>query len=168
MGHRFPYVVVHGLVAGSLAGTVVALWFLVVDIVTGHPLSTPAELGAVVLGTGDSGAGPTEVLVYTVIHFVVFCVLGVVAAGVLRRLRVAAGPTSGGLFGLFGFTAVFHGGVRLMDAWSVVDLAVTQVLGANLAAGMVLGVHLQRASRMEAGAGLNAGRESDSSKVTRG
>jgi hypothetical protein len=55
-----------------------------------------------------------------------------------------------------------------MDAWSVVDLAVTQVLGANLVAGMVLGVHLQRASRMEAGAGLNAGRESDSSKVTRG
>jgi hypothetical protein len=50
-----------------------------------------------------------------------------------------------------------------MDAWSLVDLAVTQVLGANLVAGMVLGFHLQRASRMESGAGLNAERESDSS-----
>jgi hypothetical protein len=137
MPAHYTQAIIHGMVAGGLAGAVVALWFLVLDVVAGHPLSTPAALGAVALGRGgDSVAGPTALLIYTVIHFVVFCVLGVVAALVVQRLRRAAGPTGGGLFGLFGFTAVFHGGVRLMDAWSVVDVAVVQVLAANLVGGM--------------------------------
>ena len=49
-------VIVHGVVAGLLAGLVVALWFLVADTVAGHPFMTPRLLAGMLLGSGAVAA----------------------------------------------------------------------------------------------------------------
>jgi hypothetical protein len=159
MRRRFSEVLVRGAIGGSLAGAVVASWFFIVDIAAGDPLSTPAALGEATVG---------GVAVYTVIHFIVFGLLGVGATLIFQRLGMTPGPTKGALFGLFIFTAIIHGGLRLMDAWALVDLPVAHVLVANTVAGMVMGVYLQRARRVAVPAGPESGSESGRSEEAAG
>jgi len=78
-----------GVVAGILGATMMAVWFLLVDWAEGVPLRTPSILGSLVM-TGDAdipGGHPdmTAVVVYTLIHLVVFAVTGVGAAAVARK-----------------------------------------------------------------------------------
>src|SRR6267378_4088213 len=70
-------VIVHGVIGGLLAGFVVALWFLVADTVAGHPFRTPALLAGVLLSHEFSQVTARLVVVYTVLHFGVFPILGV-------------------------------------------------------------------------------------------
>ena len=77
-------VVREGIVAGLVGAALVALWFLVFDLLQGVPLRTPAILGAVIFhGARDPhavslAAGP--ILLYTLAHGVAFMIVGVVAA----------------------------------------------------------------------------------------
>jgi hypothetical protein len=65
------------------AGLVVALWFLVVDVTAGQPFATPTRLADVVIG-GDHVPGFRLLAAYTVLHFGVFAVLGMVASSLWR------------------------------------------------------------------------------------
>lgn len=79
-----------GIVAGILAALAVALWFLVVDTLRGHPLYTPTVLGTALFGRG-AALGPPEtmpvaldmVAMFTWVHGLVFAALGGVAAWLL-------------------------------------------------------------------------------------
>src|SRR5256884_314600 len=52
---------VQGLVTGLVGAGVVALWFFVLDLAAGHPLRTPAALGAALLfGASNVAAVPTN------------------------------------------------------------------------------------------------------------
>ena len=76
-----------GVIAGLIGAAVVAVWFLVFDLLRGRPLVTPALLGAVVFfGPTDPGgvqisAGP--ILGYTLLHGLAFIAFGVVAASLM-------------------------------------------------------------------------------------
>ncbi len=79
-----PRIVREGVIGGMVGAAVVAVWFLILDAARGHPFRTPAVLGAAVLqGVTDPGAvatSPGLVVQYTVLHGVVFAMIGILVA----------------------------------------------------------------------------------------
>ena len=80
-----------GTYAGAIGAATVAVWFLILDLLQGHPLRTPSVLGQVLLfgertpnlETVHFGA----VIAYTAVHFGAFLLLGI---GLVRLVRWAA------------------------------------------------------------------------------
>lgn len=70
-----------GLFTGMIGALLVALWFLALDTIEGHPLFTPAFLGTLLLHGSEAArqatVGPLEVAAYTAFHFVVFILVGI-------------------------------------------------------------------------------------------
>lgn len=72
-----------GVIAGLLGAAGVAIWFLIVDTMSGRPFYTPAMLGTAMLslfGTPGAEGMMTHVLVYTIIHGAAFIGVGLVLA----------------------------------------------------------------------------------------
>ena len=72
-------VIGEGTDVGLIGGVAVALWFLVLDSIAGHPLQTPSLLGQMVI-LGDRTPDPQlafgAILLYTAFHFIVFALIG--------------------------------------------------------------------------------------------
>jgi hypothetical protein len=139
-----------GLIAGILGGSAVALWFFAVDMVTGQPFHTPRVLGESFLNVLGlwRGQGLVELLVlYTIWHFLVFVVVGVLAAWMLN----ASEREPSHLAGLFLLFAVFEVAFYLYVyalSWRggrLVALPWYQIAAANLLAAVVMGRFLFRA-----------------------
>ncbi|HXJ82615.1 MAG TPA: hypothetical protein VMS64_28500 [Candidatus Methylomirabilis sp.] len=73
-----------GIIAGFIGAAIVAVWFLIYDAARGRPLRTPALLGAAAFqGVQNPADVPTSahlVVQYTVLHGVVFAMIGVLIA----------------------------------------------------------------------------------------
>ena len=73
-----------GIIAGTIGAAIVAVWFLIYDAARGHPFRTPALLGAAtfegVERTGDVVTSAHLVAQYTVLHGVVFAMIGILIA----------------------------------------------------------------------------------------
>jgi hypothetical protein len=74
-------ILMDGLFTGMLGALVVALWFLILDLISGRPLYTPALLGTMLLHGGTAAAGtitiaPLEIAAYTAFHFITFVIVG--------------------------------------------------------------------------------------------
>ena len=73
-----------GVIAGLIGAALVAVWFLIYDAASGRPFRTPSLLGAATFeGVKDPAAVPTAahlVVQYTVLHGVVFALIGVLVA----------------------------------------------------------------------------------------
>ena len=71
-----------GLVAGLIGAALVAVWFLITDLIQGRPLSTPSILGQVVLyGNTTPEVYPPQtgpVVAYTFLHVGAFVIFGIV------------------------------------------------------------------------------------------
>jgi hypothetical protein len=149
---------VHGAVAGIAAGLVVAVWFLVLDVVTAEAFRTPATLATVIVG--DQGS-PTFrlVAIYTLLHFSVFALLGIGAAFVVRAIGVAPGLLMGAVFGLGVLGTVHYGALLIAGTGALTVLPPLHVLAANLLGGMVMMAYLHRATRAETPLGLGVLRE---------
>lgn len=69
-----------GIDVGIIGALAVAVWFLILDTIAGHPFQTPSLLGQVVLfGDASPDTGRVvfgAILVYTAFHFAVFALLG--------------------------------------------------------------------------------------------
>jgi hypothetical protein len=82
----------HGMLAGLLGAALLAGWFLLLDVLRGHPLFTPTLL-AHSLVSGSAAAETPEslpgtlgaTLVFTVVHALAFAVIGLTVAEFLRR-----------------------------------------------------------------------------------
>jgi hypothetical protein len=102
-----------GMIAGVLGALTIALWFLLLDTLSGRPLWTPTVLGTA-LFRGGAGLGAPEalpvslemVLMFTWVHGLVFVGLGGIAARLLSH--VERHPRSG--FGVLLFFVVFQFG----------------------------------------------------------
>jgi hypothetical protein len=132
-----------GIIAGALGAATIAVWFLIVDILAGRPLYTPTVLGTALFRGGAGLAAPETlpisfemVMIFTWVHFLVFGVVG----GIAARLLAVAESTPNMGFGLvllfvvfeFGFVAVtmvFAEPVLRALAWPAV------LVGNLLAAG---------------------------------
>ncbi len=73
-----------------LGATTIAIWFLVVDIVAGHALHTPDLFGHGLISIlGKPPAMPdtmaTHVLAYTLFHYAVFVLVGIILASIIHQ-----------------------------------------------------------------------------------
>ncbi len=148
--------IAHGLIGGLMAGAVVATWFLVVDLLAGQPLATPAALAAALLGTESFTGSAGTVIAFTVLHFGVFAVLGVAAGWTISLLGVEPALRHGAVFGVGVLNAVHYGAFWLVGAELATALPTVHVILANLAGGTMLMSYLHYASRAETPFGLAA------------
>ena len=140
-------VVVHGVTGGLLAGLVVALWFLVADTLAGHSFRTPTLLAGVVLNREFTEVGFRLVAVYTVLHFGVFAILGVGMAWVSAAFAAPPRLLLSLMFGVLLQEVTFYVGLLVLHAPHLGVIAWPHVVGANIAAGLVLMGYLHYAER---------------------
>jgi hypothetical protein len=138
-----------GATAGMLGAAGVAVWFLVIDLVQGEFLRTPAALGKAlssVLGHGITNHGTMFYAAgYTVFHVAAFAGVGVLASKLVRiseripQVSVALMLFFAVLECGFYFLAAFlsEGNVLGAFAWY-------QVGAANLVASVLMGWYLWR------------------------
>src|SRR2546422_10464693 len=103
-----------GLVAGLVGAATIAIWFLILDSLSGRPLYTPTVLGTALFRRGGTtplseGLPNLEmVLMFTWVHGLVFVAIGGIAARLLalaeRQPRVGFGVLV--LFGVFEFGVI--------------------------------------------------------------
>lgn len=78
--------------AGAIGGSVVALFFLVIDALNGQPLFTPSLMGSVLFeGAAASGVGEVRldmVAYYSIVHFATFGALGAGAAFLVHEVEI--------------------------------------------------------------------------------
>ena len=145
----------HGILTGLIGATAVALWFLIVDSVSGRPLYTPRVLGGAVFGvlgpsTGDSAA--LLIGAYTLFHYAVFIVIGIVLAALISRGDDDPAVLAGLAIFVVVFQVGFLGFTALLSEWTALgSLAWYQIGAANLVALALMGAYLYRAYPRAAG-----------------
>lgn len=130
--------VANGGVAGLVGATVLALWFLLVDGLSGQPFHTPAFLFRVLFGGEDLQLVGAQVGLYSILHFGVFIAVGIVVAWITDRLPVPPGILAGAILGFLLFDIIFYGGVWLTGVDVVGYLGWSEVLVGNVLAGISL------------------------------
>lgn len=137
-----------GVVAGVIGATAVAIWFLLVDTIAGHPLYTPRVLGTAlfsILGPiGGEGAG-VHIIAYTIFHYAAFILIGLLAS-IIVHLADREPTVLAGLLILFvAFELGFYGFTALLSvALPIGALAWYQVAVGNLIAALLMGAYLWR------------------------
>jgi hypothetical protein len=141
-------VVREGLIAGFLGATSVAVWFLILDTIAGRPFHTPAILGTALLGVlGPAGSEGTitRVIVYTIFHYGVFALAGMLLVAVAHRAQVESSVLAGFLILFVAFEIGFYGLTALLSQQELLgDLAWYQIGIGNLLAAGAMGTYLWR------------------------
>lgn len=127
-----------GAVAGVVAASVMAFWFLIVDSSQGQPFRTPNFLAGTLLGVDGLQMGFGPIILYTAIHYATWIAVGVAAARVLQEVETASPILLGLVLGFLLFDIVFYGGVAVAGVNVVQQLGWPEVLTGNLLAGMSL------------------------------
>jgi hypothetical protein len=139
-------IVQEGLASGLIGAGAIAVWFLILDTYFGRPFFTPSLLGRALF---QGGVEPAQmdilplsfrmILVFTLIHVLVFCAIGVVAAWLIQ---LAEQNLSLG-FGLILLAAIFEFGfivVSMAAAEFVLhELTLPAILIGNLLAMATMG-----------------------------
>lgn len=147
MKRPLPAVVAQGLVGGILAGLVVTVWFLVVDVAAGRPFRAPTALAAALFHRELPDVAFRLVATYTVLHFGVFALLGAATAWAIAPLEAPPRLLLGVVFGLLVLDVVFYTALFLTGARLLAVLPWPHVLGANIGSGMALMGYLHWAER---------------------
>jgi len=133
-----------GIITGALGATVIAVWFLIVDAVSGRPLYTPDLLGRGLISIlGKPPAMPdtmlTHVIGYTLFHYVAFALVGIVVAWVVHKSAATPAVLAGLLvvFVMVEAGAYMVAGLFTESAFGT--LAWYQILIANLLAVSLMG-----------------------------
>jgi hypothetical protein len=135
-----------GFIAGLVGAATIALWFLIVDSLSGRPLYTPTVLGTALFRHG-AGLGSPETLpisfemvwMFTWVHCLVFAVIG----GVASHLLVLAERNASVGFGILLLFVVFEFGfiatAMVLAAPVLRALTWPAILVANLLAAATMG-----------------------------
>ena len=131
-----------GILAGCLSATVIAVWLFVVDVIARAPLFTPTVLGRGLLGVLGLRLGDTQALyvtVYTVFHYAVFALLGILVAKIVHAARRTPAVLSGFLIIFIAFELGFYGLAGMLSVnTDLKSLAWYQIMAANLVAAFVM------------------------------
>jgi len=134
-----------GLVAGLIGAATIAVWFLILDSLSGRPLYTPTVLGTALFRRG--GTTPLSevlpnlemVLMFTWVHGLVFVAIG----GIVARLLALAERQPGVGFGVLMLFVFFEFGfivAAMFFAEPILHaLAWPAVLVANILAAAAMG-----------------------------
>lgn len=145
-----------GVVAGVIGATVVAVWFLVFDLVKGRPFFTPGLLGALAFtGVTDPEAftpalGP--ILGYTFLHGLAFIGFGIVAAAIIAASEHEPTLFIGFVILFACFEAFFFGVVGAIAQDVIGALVWWAVLVANILATLAMVAYFFRGHRALPGA----------------
>jgi hypothetical protein len=139
-------VLLEGLGTGLVGAGAVALWFLIVDVMTGIPFETPAALGsALFLGA----AGPGEVQLnlaligaYSVVHVAAFWAVGTLFAGVVGQLERVPSLWLMVLLGFIVVEGLFVGATLALSSWVLGALTWWAVGIGNVVAVAAMGWYL--------------------------
>lgn len=136
-----------GIVAGVLSATAIAVWLFVVDMIAGHPLLTPTVLGrglySLFGGLRPSDTPAMYIAVYTVFHYVAFCVIGIVVATIIHSARRSPGVMAGFVIVFVIFEMGFYGLAAALSVNTALQgLAWYQIGAANLVATVVMGWYM--------------------------
>jgi len=140
-----------GIVAGLIGASVVAMWFLLLDVARGRPLFTPGLLGAAVFqGLTDPSTlrittGP--VLGYTILHGLAFIAFGVVAASIMAVSEREPALFVGFVILFACFEVFFFGVVGALGRSMLGALVWWAILVGNLLASVAMLWYLVRAHR---------------------
>lgn len=137
-----------GIIAGLIGAVVVAIWFLLVDMVTVRPFFTPAALGAVIFKGAISAdqlvVEPGIIISYTLMHFAAFIVFGVILSALVTQAERFP-PLVFALVILFVvFEVFFIAMVAMLGAWVLEQIAWWSVLMGNLLAAIAMSWYLWR------------------------
>jgi hypothetical protein len=145
MKRRSNELIVHGAVGGILGGLIVALWFLVVDTLTFRPFLTPAALAAALYHVPFPGHPTVQlVLMYSLVHFGVFAILGIVAALAMAAMQLQPRLVYGVIFGIVVQEALFYTGLFLSGSPPSEVISWLHVAAANILSGLVIMAYLHR------------------------
>ena len=140
-------VVREGIVAGAFGAITVAVWFFVVDVIAGRALFTPETLGrgvTSILG-GPAYGATTDIVVYTVVHFIAFFAVGIVLSWVVHRAETAPHVLVIFMLLFIIFELGFAGITAVLAETSLKSLAWYQVAAGNVLAALSMGWYLWRA-----------------------
>ena len=135
-----------GVITGFIGATAIAVWFLLVDTIAGHPFATPIFLGkgvVSVLGKSMNMMGDTaftQVLGYTVFHYVAFIVVGIVLTVIVHQAERTPAILAGLLVAFVMTTLGFYMIAAAFAQSSLGQIAWAQIFIANLlASGLMIG-----------------------------
>ena len=137
-----------GAVAGFVGAFAMAFWFLIVDGTAGEPFRTPAFLASALLGLEEVVTSPANIVMFTLVHFAVFMLVGMGVSWVLRKVQTAPSVLLGLVLGFLMFDLVFYLSVSVTGVDVIEQLGWPEVLAGNVFAGVsILGVlHLTGAT----------------------
>jgi putative oxidoreductase len=139
-----------GIIAGLIGAAVIAVWFFIVDAVSGRPFFTPATLGHGLLDVlGKQPAQDDSMLIhvmaYTVFHFAAFMLVGLVASLIVFLAQHEPSILFGFVVLFVAFEVGFYGLVGLLhQATALREFAWYQVLIGNLLAAAAMGFYFWR------------------------
>lgn len=91
-GHAFADYAYDALYVGFIGGGLVALFFLVYDLISrGMPFYTPSLLGSVLFGAEPAGAETVNMMavaLYSLVHFFAFGLLGIFLSLLTHQLEI--------------------------------------------------------------------------------
>ena len=127
-----------GLFTGLVGAGAVALWFFALDVAAGHPLRTPAALGAALL-FGASNVGTIDVnlgvvAAYTIVHVAAFVAAGVLFVAIAEQIERTPALILLAVMALIVLDALVGAALALGAQWVVGTLGASSVLVANLLA----------------------------------
>jgi hypothetical protein len=132
-----------GVYAGVIGATVIALWFAIIDMSAGHPLSTPNVLGAGLVSIlGKPPMMPDtmafHVIIYTIFHYVAFILAGIIMASIVHQSARTPAVLAGFLIAFVAFELGAIGITTLLTESRLGGMAWYQIFIANLLAAAAM------------------------------
>ena len=140
-----------GMIAGTCGAATIILWFLILDVLAGHPLYTPHVLGTALFKGGGGLVPPAHVELslgivgaFTGIHWLAFALIGGLASRLLGLAEHNPNLGFGVLLLFILFEGGFLGGAMMLAEPVLHALAWQSVLVGNLFAAVAMGGYLWR------------------------
>jgi hypothetical protein len=137
-----------GLFAGLLGAAAVAVWFLIIDLITARVFFTPAALGSAVLfGARDLAevqVTAATVLGYSLLHGAAFITAGIVAAAVVHQAEETPPLLLGFVLLTVTFGTLIVGLIAIVAEWILQALAWWSIMIGTLLGAGAMGVYLWR------------------------
>ncbi len=135
-----------GLVAGLIGATAVMLWFLVLDVIEGRILFTPAALGSAMFlgarGVAEVSMAATTIIGYTGIHLFAFLLVGLGASAMVEGARRQPPLLLGIVLFFVTLEVLFIGLMAIVAAWLLDAIHWWTIVVGNLIAAGVMGGYL--------------------------
>ena len=155
-----------GIYAGFIGATAVALWFLIIDVVAGVAFMTPNLLGRGLISVLGTTMMPdsmiAHVIAYTIFHYVVFAIIGVLLAMLVHQSARTPAVLAGVLIAFVAFELAAFGFTTLISQSDYGRLAWYQIFIANLlGAGLMFWFMWKRHPRLGHDIGVGLGGNDD-------